>query len=158
MTTALRSAVLGGVDGIITCFAVVAASSAGGFSKSVVTVIGFASLFGDATSMMISEYLAVRTDDSLRKNTALHPLLSAASCFAAFVVCGLVPLLTYLVTVSLLSSAAFSVTALILLGAARACVSREPLVHTLLETAALGTVAGAVAYGVGVLTHRLTLP
>lgn len=156
MTIVLRSAILGGVDGVITSFAIVAASHVGDLGTKTVVIVGFASLFADAGSMAISEYLAVRTDDSLRPETALRPLLSAVSCFAAFVACGLVPLLTYLATASLLSSAAFSVTTLMLLGAARARVSREPLVRTLLETAALGSVAGGIAYGVGVLSHRLS--
>ena len=152
----LRSAILGGVDGIVTSFAIVAASDVGELGKRAVVVVGFASLVADAGSMAASEYLAVSANRALQGNPKLRPLLAGVTCFAAFATCGLVPLLTYLLTSSLLSSASFSVTALVLLGAARAKVADEPLVRTFVQTAALGSAAGAVAYGVGLLSHRLS--
>ena len=105
--------------------------------------------------MAISEFLAVRTERTLRPERDLRPILSGVNCFLAFVACGLVPILTYLATASLLSCASFSVTALMLLGAARAGVSSAPLLGSLLETAVLGTAAGGIAYGVGVLAHTV---
>lgn len=156
MSTIVRSAILGGVDGAITSFAIVAACDVGNLGTRAAAIVGFASLFADAGSMGCSEYLAVRADAALRQNTALRPVLSGVSCFAAFVVCGLVPLLTYLASTSLLSCASFSVTTLMLLGAVRAGVSSEPLVSTLLETATLGGLAGGIAYGVGLLSHRIS--
>ena len=47
--TTLRSAILGGVDGVITSFAIVAASAVGGVDRRAVATVGFASLFADAT-------------------------------------------------------------------------------------------------------------
>ena len=157
MATAIRSSILGGVDGVITSFAIVAASDAGRLGNRIVVIVGFASLFADATSMAISEFLAVRTDAAVREDgRLLYPVLSGASCFAAFVACGLVPLLTYLATTSLLSCASFSVTTLMLLGATRARVTSVPLLGALLETASLGGVAGGIAYGVGLLAHAVS--
>ena len=150
MTSALRSAVLGAVDGVITSFAIVAASDAGDLGNRAVIIVGFASLFGDATSMAVSEALAVRTDAA-----RLYPVLAGASCFAAFVACGLVPLFTYLATASLVSCASFSVTTLMLLGATRARLASAPLLTGLLETASLGAAAGGIAYGVGLLAHAV---
>lgn len=152
----LRSAILGGVDGIVTSFAIVAASDVAMLERGAVVVVGFASLVADAGSMAASEYLAVSTERALQRTSYYYPLLSAVACFAAFATCGLVPLGTYLLTASLLSSAAFSITTLVLLGAARAKVADEPLVRTFAQTALLGSAAGGVAYGVGVLSHRLT--
>jgi VIT1/CCC1 family predicted Fe2+/Mn2+ transporter len=156
MTSALRSGVLGAVDGVVTSFAIVAASDAGRLGNRAVIIVGFASLFGDATSMAVSETLAVRTDAALRGDAArLYPVLAGASCFAAFVACGLVPLLSYLATASLVSCAAFSVTTLMLLGATRARLASTPLLTGLLETASLGAAAGGIAYGVGLLAHAV---
>ncbi len=140
---------------MITSFAIVAASDAGGLGTRTVTIVGFASLFGDAFSMAISEFLAVRTDSTLNPDRRLYPVISGINCFLAFVSCGLVPILTYIMTASLLSCASFSVTALMLLGAARAGVSSTPLLASLLETAILGAAAGGIAYGVGMLAHSL---
>lgn len=150
----LRSAILGGVDGIITSFVIVAASDVGELGRETVVIVGFASLFADAFSMGISEYLAVDSERST--NPALRPILSGWTCFVAFVVCGLVPLSTYLLTSSLLSSASFSFTTLVLLGAARGRVEDVIMLGPVLQTAALGSVAGGVAYAVGMLSHSLT--
>jgi len=58
---ALADAVLGGVDGIITTFAVVAGSVGGQFSTVVVIVLGLANLIADGFSMAVSNYLSTRS-------------------------------------------------------------------------------------------------
>jgi VIT1/CCC1 family predicted Fe2+/Mn2+ transporter len=58
----LGDAVLGAVDGAITTFAVVAGSLGGGFSSTVVIVLGFANLLADGLSMAVSNYLATRSE------------------------------------------------------------------------------------------------
>jgi VIT1/CCC1 family predicted Fe2+/Mn2+ transporter len=54
-------AVLGGVDGIITSFAVVAGSTGGRLSADVVIVLGLANLLADGFSMAVSNYLGTRS-------------------------------------------------------------------------------------------------
>jgi VIT1/CCC1 family predicted Fe2+/Mn2+ transporter len=156
----LRAAVLGGVDGVITSFAIVAASDVGGVDRTGVAVIGFANLFADATSMGVGTYLSVNAERALLVSkredvTRLRPVAAGTTCFVAFVACGLVPLGVYLATASLLSSASFAVVTLALLGTARARVADEALLRAFGETTLLGVVAGGVAYGVGVLTQRI---
>ena len=72
----LRDAVLGAVDGAITTFAVVAGSIGGGFSGTVVIVLGIASLLADGLSMAVSNYLGVKSErervTQARRNEALH--------------------------------------------------------------------------------------
>jgi VIT1/CCC1 family predicted Fe2+/Mn2+ transporter len=154
MASTFPSAVLGGVDGIVTSFVIVVASDVGDLGTKTVAIVGFASLFADGTSMGISQYLAVSSERA--QNLAARPLQSGATCFLAFVACGLVPLLTYLASASLVSCAAFSFTTLVLLGAARSWAEATPLLSPVLQTAALGSVAGGVAYAVGLLTHRVS--
>lgn len=55
-------AVLGGVDGIITTFAIVAGSVGGGFSNQVVIVLGIANLIADGFSMAVSNFLSTRSE------------------------------------------------------------------------------------------------
>jgi len=59
---ALKAAVLGATDGIITTFAVVAGVAGGNLSATVVLVLGFANLVADGLSMGISNYLSERSE------------------------------------------------------------------------------------------------
>jgi len=52
----ISDAVLGGIDGCITTFAVVSGSVGAGFPSSVAVTLGFANLFADGFSMAISNY------------------------------------------------------------------------------------------------------
>lgn len=54
--------VYGGIDGIVTTFAVVAASSAAGLETGVILVLGFANLIADGISMGVSAYLAEKSE------------------------------------------------------------------------------------------------
>lgn len=153
--SAFRAVVLGGVDGIITSFAIAASASAGGLDEKVVVVVGTASLFADGVSMGVSEYVsssAAQSEQRYRGEqvVAARPVVLGAACFAAFVACGSVPVIAYVATRGdLLASAMFSIVALMLLGAARTHVSRERLLAGVLQTALLGSLAGMVAYVAG---------
>ena len=57
----LGDAVLGGVDGIVTTFAVVAGSAGGQLSTHVVIILGLANLIADGFSMAVSNYLGTRS-------------------------------------------------------------------------------------------------
>ena len=57
----LGDAVLGGIDGCVTTFAVVAAAIGAGFSGMVVIILGVANLFADGLSMAVSNYLGTRS-------------------------------------------------------------------------------------------------
>lgn len=54
-------AVLGGIDGCVTTFAVVSGVVGAGFSPSVALVLGFANLIADGFSMAISNYESIKT-------------------------------------------------------------------------------------------------
>lgn len=57
----LGDAVLGGVDGVVTTFAVVAGSTGGRLPATVVIVLGLANLVADGFSMAVSNYLGTRS-------------------------------------------------------------------------------------------------
>ena len=148
----LRPVVLGGVDGVITSFAIVAGAFAGGLARRTVVVVGTSSVFADGLSMGVSEYLssyatrrAAASDDAQSES----PLLLGFACFVAFVFGGAIPLVTYLFTEKILTCAIFGLLCLMILGAARTWVSHEPILVGLLQTSLLGAAAGAVAYLVG---------
>lgn len=154
MVDVLRPSLLGGVDGVVTSFAIVAGASATPSARTVVLVIGSSSVVADGLSMGVSEYLAATSQRALDP-TAPRPALLGAACFASFVLCGAVPVLVFVLAESLLACAMFALVELMLLGAARTRVTGEPLLAGLLQTTALGGLAGAVALGVAVAARRL---
>lgn len=58
----LKSIVYGGLDGIITTFAVVAGATGASFSTAVLLVLGFANLFADGISMAFGDYLSTKAE------------------------------------------------------------------------------------------------
>jgi len=58
-------AVLGGIDGAVTTFAVVAGATGAALSPLVIVIMGFANLVADGFSMAVSNYHNTRTRDEL---------------------------------------------------------------------------------------------
>lgn len=72
----VSDAVLGGIDGCVTTFAVVAGAVGAGFSPTVALVLGFANLFADGFSMAVSNYESIKAQrefsDALRETEERH--------------------------------------------------------------------------------------
>jgi len=66
--------VYGGVDGIVTTFAIVAASAGAGLTSTVIFILGFANLLADGFSMGVSSYLSKKTeqDELIKKRRQLE--------------------------------------------------------------------------------------
>jgi VIT1/CCC1 family predicted Fe2+/Mn2+ transporter len=58
----LGDAVLGGIDGCVTTFAVVAGGMGAGFSSVVVIILGFANLLADGFSMAVGNYQGAKSE------------------------------------------------------------------------------------------------
>jgi vacuolar iron transporter family protein len=58
----IKSLVYGGLDGIITTFAVVAGVAGADLSAGIVLILGFANLFADGISMAIGDFLSTRAE------------------------------------------------------------------------------------------------
>ena len=63
----ISDAVLGGIDGCVTTFAVVSGAIGAGFSSSVAIILGFANLFADGFSMAISNFESVKAQREFAK-------------------------------------------------------------------------------------------
>jgi VIT1/CCC1 family predicted Fe2+/Mn2+ transporter len=59
-TQSVSDAVLGGIDGCITTFAIVTASIGAGFPAHVALILGFANLLADGLSMAVSNYESIK--------------------------------------------------------------------------------------------------
>ena len=72
----ISAAVLGGIDGCVTTFAVVAGAFGAGFPNLVALVLGFANLLADGFSMAVSNYEAMQAQselaESVRKSEREH--------------------------------------------------------------------------------------
>lgn len=207
--------VLGGVDGVVTTFAVVAGSAGGGLSVTAVIILGLANLIADGFSMGISNYLgtrsrqqevaqaradenwqikanregerqeirqifarkglegetldrvvdAVTSDDRVWVDTMMaeelklseisaRPRRAAFYTFLAFVLCGIVPLLPFIAGIGLFDrmfaiSTALAAATFLALGIGKGLVLRAPPLRSGLQTLLIGSVAAALAYGIG---------
>lgn len=62
---------LGGVDGVVTTFAVIAGSAGGQLTPTIVIILGIANLIADGFSMAVSNYLGTRAlQEEIRKSRA----------------------------------------------------------------------------------------
>jgi VIT1/CCC1 family predicted Fe2+/Mn2+ transporter len=154
----IRDLVYGANDGIITTFAVVSGVAGGQLSQLAVLVVGAANLAADGVSMGVGNFLAIRADERAREADGLpelerHPWKHGLATLIAFIVAGTVPLVPYVVPVpsaeQLVVSTVLTFTALFVLGASRALVTRDRWWQTGLETLTLGTVVAGAAYGAG---------
>lgn len=142
-----RATVLGGIDGLITTFVIVATALTGKVKPDVVGTVGVASLFADAFSMGVSEYLSSRFDRSSGDAAVL-----GAACALAFCAAGALPLCAYLLTMSdelvrQIAPTAVFVVSLFALGLARLLVYRGTWQYVL-EVVLSGSIAGGIAFGV----------
>lgn len=63
----IKSAVYGGLDGIVTTFAVVAGVAGASLSAGVVLILGFANLIADGLSMAIGDYLSTKSEQEYHR-------------------------------------------------------------------------------------------
>lgn len=146
--------VYGGLDGIITTFAVVAGSVGGNVSNIVIIILGFSNLLADGFSMGAGAYLSATSDNNQSKSKALA---AGIATFISFNVFGLIPLGAYLITNALIHDKAIAFVIvgvpLALLGWVKANLSEQKVRTEILRTLSVGYVAAIVAYGVGSLLN-----
>ena len=58
----IKSVIYGGLDGIITTFAVVAGVAGAALSPAIVLILGFANLIADGISMAVGDYLSTKAE------------------------------------------------------------------------------------------------
>lgn len=214
----LRDWVLGGIDGAVTTFAIVAGVAGAGLSSKVIIILGVANLIADGISMAAGNYSGVKAenDDYRRLRDMEHrhiaqtpegereevrqilekkgfqngdleravttvtanddrwvdfmlteefgvpkaeraPLPAALYTFAAFVICGAVPLLPYIMIASNTLVIATSATAFVffLIGSMKSRWSTARWWASGLETLTIGLVAAAAAYFIGNFLERV---
>jgi VIT1/CCC1 family predicted Fe2+/Mn2+ transporter len=151
----LRDLVYGANDGIITTFAVVAGVAGGALPNHAVLIVGVANLLADGLSMGVGNYLAIRSNESVRRAQQLAeeeaaPARHGVATFVAFGVAGLLPLLAYVVPAigvdRFVLSCALTLGALFVVGATRSLVTVDRWWSAGAEMLGLGALVAAAAY------------
>ena len=96
------------------------------------------------------------TDEYGLPNSVRSPWIAAFSTFAAFLLCGLAPLLPYLFETPHSFSISISLTAIVFvaIGSIKSRWSTSSWWHSGLTTLLIGAIAAALAYLVGVISNR----
>lgn len=160
----LKDLVYGANDGIITTFAVVSGVAGAQLDPRIVLILGFANLLADGFSMGASNFLSIRSDEAVRRTAGQSvqepfPVRHSVATFAAFVLAGVVPLLSYVIVVdgdAFPMAVVLTLTTLFAVGAARSMVTDVRWWRAGLEMLVVGSIAAAVAYGVGGFMEGLT--
>lgn len=155
LTYYIGDLVYGANDGIITTFAVVAASAGAGMSGTVIIILGIANLVADGFSMGASKYLSLKSEQSVDKagSGRRSPVHDGTATFAAFVVVGALPLIPFFIPSA--SAHAFSISTIatgvtfFVVGAARSLVIKKHPLLAGLEMLLVGGAASVIAYGLG---------
>lgn len=157
----LKSFIYGGLDGIITTFAVVAGVAGASLSAGIVLILGFANLFADGISMAVGDYLSTKSEREYhikRRSGVNVPLRNAAVTFCSFLFFGFIPLLAYVMDYffelfmsPFYTSVMLTFFALFLLGMAKYRITYKHPVRSGLEMVLLGGFAAGAAYLVGYL-------
>ncbi len=160
----MRDLVYGANDGIITTFAVVTAVTGASLHPRIILILGIANLLADGFSMGASNFLSIRSVESIRRADGLalaepFPVRHGAVTFTAFVLAGAIPLLTYVIdlgTASFQAAVALTLVALFVVGALRATVAEGGWLKNGVEMLTVGVLAATVSYAVGALIAPLT--
>lgn len=153
-----KSLVYGGLDGIVTTFAVIAGSIGGNLGTKAIIVLGFSNLLADGFSMACGDYLSSTTEEETGTRQALA---NASMTFLAFNLFGLIPLFSYLVANQFGDTASFPIAiflvslALVVLGQVKASITDQPKLKEISRTLLVGLLAALVAYFVGKLLGQV---
>ena len=159
----LKDVVYGANDGIITTFAVVAGVAGAQLDSRIIIILGLANLLADGFSMGASNFLSIRSDESVRRLEGLavlepFPGRHGFATFAAFVVAGFVPLVSYVVVSEsdpFATAVVLTLSTQFVVGALRSLVTAARWWWSGLEMLLVGALAAAVAYGVGAFVESL---
>jgi vacuolar iron transporter family protein len=89
--------VYGGIDGIVTTFAVVAGAAGANLDTKIIIVLGFANLLADGFSMSVGSFLSKQAELDLKgEEIKSQPLYDGIATFISFNLVGLIPLLLFI--------------------------------------------------------------
>lgn len=168
----IKSIVYGGMDGIITTFAVVSGVAGAGLNPAIALIMGFANLIADGISMGIGDYSSTRAEDEYNnkdknsqsiKNNRKEARKKGLITFISFLCFGFIPLLSFVVLLifpnlsydQFVASIILTAITLFILGAYKARITKTNTIKSGLTTLGIGGIAAVAAYIVGKLLASL---
>jgi len=158
----IKDIVYGANDGIVTTFAVVAASVGAGLSTKVILIVGFASLIADGFSMGAGNYLGSKSEMEVAvskgETYVKSSMMPAILTFFAFVTAGALPLIPFIFGGETSFMAAIVMTAITLFSVGAilgAMVLHRHWVSWGFEMLFVGGVASGIAYFIGFLVQQI---
>jgi vacuolar iron transporter family protein len=158
----IKNIVYGGIDGIVTTFAVVAGGSGASLPVGILLILGFANLIADGFSMAFGEFVSSRAENEVKAKHGIVQnndsiIIKSLHTFWAFIVFGFLPLLTYVFSYSFPSVKEYNfIIACILtgitlfsLGVMKVQFTGKNWVYSGLEMLAMGGFSSATAYVIG---------
>ena len=161
--------VYGATDGTVTTFAVVAGAIGASLSPTIVLILGFANLFADGFSMAIGDYLSEKAHIEAEhkrnswKKEHNPPVKSALVTFISFVIIGLIPLITFILSYffqsiakhEFLYASILTGISFLVVGAIRGEVVKKHPVKSAIEIFLVGSIAALIAFAVGHFLRNL---
>ncbi len=148
----LPDMVFGGIDGLVTTFAVISGVVGASLSSVIILILGFANLFADGFSMGVSNYLSKKSESDLEQSRLeISPATSGITTFVAFLIIGFVPIFAFLVPVQnqFYLSCVLTGVAFFLIGYFKGLVTGKSKFKSAIETFLIGALAALIAYYVG---------
>jgi vacuolar iron transporter family protein len=157
--------IFGGIDGIITTFAVVAGVVGANLSSIIIFILGISNLFADGFSMAVSNYLATKSGNQIDHVNFKKPLRSAYTTFFAFIIFGSIPLIPYVIekifNLNNFNSFNYSFIITILtfavLGILKAEATKRDCFKSVMETVLIGVGASVIAFLIGDLLSSVII-
>jgi len=148
--------VYGGMDGVITTFAVVSGVVGAALNPIIVLILGFANLTADGFSMSLSNYMSVKSRNEVLKKPEKNEYKTALVTFLAFVSMGFIPLISFIVA-SVTGSeqilrnqfwlaVVFTGIALFIIGWLKGIVTEKHRLRSATQTLAVGSIAALLAF------------
>lgn len=142
----LRDWTYGATNGAVTTFVIVAAVVGADLPPTVALVLGLVNLFANGLAAAARRYIGTKhsPDHYMRL-----PTQAALNTFGAFILCGLVPLVSYLLVPTRLSVCVVAAACILfVIGTVKSRSSSTARWVSGLNTVLLGLCAGALAYAV----------
>lgn len=155
--------IYGGIDGIVTTFAIVAGVVGAGLNPGIILILGFSNVLADGFSMASSNFLASRAEQRLGGDSSKKPLKTASVTFISFVLLGIAPLIAFLFEMlfgwfqgqQFLVSCILTSAAFVVIGFIKGGITGQNRIRASFETLLVGGIAALVSYFVGAFLHNL---
>ena len=157
----VRSIVYGGVDGIITIFSLISGVTGAKLNTKIIIILGVSTLLADAVSMGVSDYLSIKANKKKNKDKDLDETKSSIITFVSFVICGLIPLITFITLLKMnqknifIKSLFATIIALFILGSYQSKITKEDPIILGMTTSLHGLIASLISFSIGRLFDSL---